>query len=474
MNSYYQMLAEGKHKSSGQVRNSTLILLGFATAFFPRLLVSMGAPSVINFAHFGIVPIVFLIAILTTKTRDRKRTRLVWQMLTGIFILLICMLISALINGSGVVNIALQFMFQSEPFMFVAAIVAVPMGGEKLKKFQYWLLGFASFNWLLAIAQSILLPLGIYPKPEGGTLEDNIGGVFGGGGGSAANYIACTVSIYFGLYFFNQFKELSIWLRVLPLIGGVYQTQVSDSKQVFLALAVGWGLLAVTKVKRPVRLIMYTTVGLIAILTFRWALLNSDAAFLSPYQNWINRPIWGWDGLAAETKFAGFQIIPSYYKSSLNWLFGLGPGHTVSRLGGWVFRDYADLLLPLGATVHPATAAVWEVVDTSYLPNESTVYFPLFTWMGLWGDLGVVGIGAYLYLGFIIWQKVCIDDFCRFLLLSTASFGWILTQMEEPGHMLTVACLLALQWQAAREKQLIQRAQAPDKSLLVSSKLIRT
>ena len=78
--------------------------------------------------------------------------------------------------------------------------------------------------------------------------------------------------------------------------------------------------------------------------------------------------------------------------------------------------------------------------------------------MGLWGDLGIVGIGAYLYLGFIAWQKVCVDDFGRFLLLSTASFGWILTQMEEPGHMLTVACLLALQWQTVREKQLIKNS----------------
>ena len=457
MNSQYEMLAESRRKNNGQVRNSTLILFGFATAFFPRLLDSFGAPSVINFVHFGAIPSAFLVTVLTTRTRDRKRTQIVSQLLTGIFILLICTLASALLNQAGIVNIALQFMFQAEPFMFLAAIMAVPMGGEKLKKFQYWLLGFALFNLLLAIAQSILLPIGIYPKPEGGTLADNIGGVFGGGGGSAANYIACTVSIYFGLYFFNQFKHLSVFLRVLPLLGALYQAQVSDSKQVFLALAAGWGLLAVTKVKRPVRLILYTTIGLIAILIFRWALLNLDADFLKPYQNWINRPIWGWDGLAAETKFAGFRIIPSYYESLLNWLFGLGPGHSVTRLGGWVFRDYESLLIPLGATVHPATAEVWQVVDTSYLPQESTVYFPLFTWMGIWGDGGILGLGAYLYLCFVVWQRVCVDDFGRFLLLSTASFGWILTQMEEPGHMLTVACLLALRWQAVREQQLAQR-----------------
>ncbi len=464
MNSQLAVLADRK-RNRGQLRNSTLILIGFATAFFPRLLDSFGAPSVINFVHFGVIPSAFLITVLTTKTRDRKRTRVVSQLIAGMCIFLTCMLVSAVLNQAGIINIALQFAFQAESFMLLAAMIAVPMEGERLRKFKYWLLGFALFNLVLAIVQSVLLPIGLYPKPEGGTLADNIVGVFGGGGGSAANYVSCTISIYFGLYFFNQFKTLSMWVRILPLLGGLYQTQVSDSKQVFLALAVGWGLLAITKVEEPIRLISYISIGLIAVLAFSWALANVEADFLAPYQNWTNRPIWGWDGLAAETKFAGFRIIPSYFESPLNWLFGLGPGHTVSRLGGWVLRDYESLLLPLGATVHPATAEAWGVVGTSYLPQESTIYFPLFTWMGLWGDLGIVCLGTYLYLVFIVWNKVCVDDFGRFLLLSTASFGWILTQMEEPGHMLTVACLLALRWQETREKQLNRRAEILSQTL---------
>ena len=448
-----------QRQNSGYVRNSTLILLGFASAFFPRLLSSFGAPSVINFAHFVIIPCAFFITVLTSKTRDRKKIGLVYQLLTGTFIFLICVVISAVLNQAGIVNIALAFMFQAEPFMLLAAMISMPLSGERLRKFRYWILGFALFNLLLAIAQSILMPIGIYPRPDGGTLQDNIAGVFGGGGGSAANYISCTVSFYFGLYFLSHFKHLATWIRLLPLIGAIYQVQVSDSKQVFLALAAGWGLLALTKVKRPTKLVIYLTLGLISILIFRWALLNIESDILSPYQNWINRPIWGWDGLAANTKFAAFRLIPPYFTSPLNWLFGLGPGHTVTRLGGWVMRDYASLLMPLGATIHPVTAEFWNIVYTVYLPQESTLYFPLYTWVGIWGDLGVVGLFAYLYLGAIVWQKICVDDFGRFLMLSTASFGWILTQMEEPGHMLTVACLLALRWLEVREKQMSKRNQ---------------
>ncbi len=445
-------------KTKGRISSSVLILIGFASAFFPRLLSFFGAPSAINFAHFAIVPGVCLITLVTDKTRDRKKARTATQLLIGILVLGICTLASAVLNQAGIVNVCLQFMFQAEPFMLLAAMIALPLSGERLQKLSYWLLGFALSNLLLALVQSVLLPMGIYPKPEGGTLEDNITGVFGGGGGSAANYVSCTASFYFALYFFNRFKHLAMWQRVLPLIGAVYQIQVSDSKQVFLALVVGWGLLAVTKVEKPARLLAYSCTFLIIVIGFSWALLNVEAEILSPYQNWINRPIWGWDGLAAETKFAAFRIVPTHFESPINWLLGLGPGHTVTRLGGWVMRDYASLLLPLGATIHPASAEVFDVVYTSYLPQESTIYFPLFTWIGIWGDLGIVGLCAYLYICSIVWRKVCVDDYGKFLLLSTAVFGCILTQMEEPGHMLTVACLLAIRWLEVREQQLNRRS----------------
>lgn len=438
----------------GKIRNSNLILFGFASAFFPRLLDTLGAPSIINFVHFGIIPLAVLITLYTTKARDQKRIQIVWQLLTGMAIFLIVMLASSILNGAGIVNISLQFMFQAEPFMLLAAMIAMPLSGQQLERFKYWVLGFALFNLLLAIAQSILLPLGIYPKPTGGTLEDNIGGVFGGGGGSAANYISCTVSFYFSVYFFNQFKNLALWMRILPLVSAIYQIQASDSKQVFLALAAGWGLLAITKVERPVRLLVYVTIFVVFVVAFGWALLNVEAEILRPYQNWIDRPIWGWDGLAIRTKLAAFRIIPTHFVSPLNWLVGLGPGHTVTRLGGWVMRDYASLLGPLGATIHPSSAEVFAVVRNTYLAQESTIYFPLFTWAGIWGDLGVVGVCAYLFICFIIWHNVCVDDFGKFMLLSTAVFGCILTQMEEPGHMLTVVCILAIRWQEHREKQL--------------------
>jgi len=439
-----------KSKSkSGEIKNSILLILAFATAFFPRFFSYFGAPSLINFAHFATIPGAALVTIVTSKNRDRRAVSITSEILIGLAIFLACMIFSGLVNGAGIVNIILQFMFQSEPFLLLAGIMIVPMAVEKLKRFEYWLLSFALINWFLAFLQTFLIPIGIYPK-RGGTDQDAITGVFGGGGGSAANYVSCTVSFYIALYFWTRFKSLPIWIRALPLLGALFQTQVSDSKQCFLAFVVGWGLLALTKVEKPIKIFSYLSLGLIGVLCFSWALANVKSEFLSPYQNWTNRPIWGWDGLAAQTKFAVLRIVPSYFESPLNWLVGLGPGHTGSRLGGWVLRDYASLLMPLGATLHPATLDFWKVINTTYLPQESTIFFPMFTWAGIWGDGGILGLGAYLYLCSIAWRRICVDDFGKFLMLSTFSFGWILTQMEEPGHMLTVACLLALRWKETR------------------------
>ena len=115
-----------------------------------------------------------------------------------------------------------------------------------------------------------------------------------------------------------------------------------------------------------------------------------------------------------------------------------------------MLKEYEDLLTPLGSTRHPASSAVWAAAAASWLGNQSSMFSPLFGWAGIWGDLGFLGLGAYLYLSFIVWHKLCLDDFSKFLLLSVFVFGLIFSQIEEPGYMLTVACLIGLRWQEHR------------------------
>ncbi|MGK7899153.1 MAG: hypothetical protein AB4372_37430 [Xenococcus sp. (in: cyanobacteria)] len=438
-------------KKKESFNNSTLILFGFATAFFPRLFSYFGVNPTINFVHFFVIPVVFAIAILTTRVKNTKQIAIVGELMTALGIGLACMIASALINEAGAINVFLQYMLQTEPFLLLIALMSIPLQGKNLQKVKNWLFGFAIFNLLLALAQSILFPLGLYPR-RGGTIQDNIAGVFASGGGSAGNYVSCAVSLYFSLYALLVFKKVPLWLRVAGFLAAVYQTQVSDSKQVFLAFVLGAIILLIIKSNNPKKLFLYSSVMIVLLMVSFWVITNVEAEFLTPYQNWISRShIYGPDGEATQTKLAAFRIIPSYYESPLNWFFGLGPGHTVGRLGGWMMKKYSSMLSPLGGTIHPASAEVFQVVFDGWIAKESTIFFPLFTWAGIWGDQGIVGLGAYIYLLSVVWRKICIDDFGKFLILSTVMLGFVLTQMEEPGHMLTIFCLLALRWQEAKE-----------------------
>ena len=109
-----------------------------------------------------------------------------------------------------------------------------------------------------------------------------------------------------------------------------------------------------------------------------------------------------------------------------------------------MLKEYGNLLIPLGGTIHPASEAVWDTWRGHWL--DSSFFSPLWGWAAIWGDLGFLGLGAFLYLCSIVWRRVCLDDFSKFMMLTVLVFGLIFTQMEEPGYMLTVASLIGLRW----------------------------
>ncbi len=440
-------------QEKGEIKNVDLILFAYATVFFPRFFTFFGAPDPLNFAHLLIVPVVSIIAIFSTRTKNREQIKIVLTILAGLAIFLICLVTSSLVNGAGLINAVIQLLLFGEPYLLLIAMMAIPISKERLVKLRNWLLGFALFNLFLALAQSVLLPIGIYPH-KGGTIQDATAGVFTSGPGSAGNYVSCTVSIYFSVYALLFLQKAPLWMRVIALFAALYQTEVSDSKQIFLAMLLGCVILFLSRLKNPLLLLGYVVAAILGFYGIVWILQNIQVEALSDYANWVTRPgLYGPDGAATQTKLASFFIIPKYFESSLGWIFGLGPGHSVTRLGGWMMPKYEPLLRPLGATSHPVSEEVFRVVSEGWIAQESTIFFPLFTWAGIWGDFGIAGLMAYLYLGYILMTKVCVDNLGRFMIWSTFILGFILTQMEEPGHTLTIAILLGIRWHEERLKK---------------------
>lgn len=433
-------LAKPLKNSKGLIRNSTLILLAFATAFFSRIVDSAGAPSAINFLHFVAIPYACGMALIKSRTRNQHQITIVWSILAGLLVLLSVMLASAILNNAGEINVILDFLLLGEPFLLILALISLPITPISLEKLQTWLIRFGFANLFFAAVQYVLfMVLGLHPKAGN---PDYVQGVFYHSG--AGHVVSASVSLTFGLYYFFSAKKAPLWLRLTVVSATFLHMLLADAKQVLLSFLIAWALLFLTKFKSIFEAMKYVVPALLLGFIFLWCVQNVPA--FGAFQTWARPDIYGSDGEATLLKSAAFRIIPTYFTSPFNWVLGLGPGHTVGRLGGWMIDTYWHLLGPLGATRHPASSAVWTAVGQSWLGNQSSMFSPLFGWAGIWGDLGYLGLAAYCYLGFLVWRYLCKDDFTKFLLLTVFVFGLIFSQMEEPGYMLFIAIIIGLRW----------------------------
>jgi hypothetical protein len=426
-------------KKKGFVKTSTLVLFAFATAFFPRLL--RAAP--LNFVHFATVPLAFGVALFQTRTKDPKQISITRELLGGLYLFFTISFASALWSGAGAINAILGFLLLAEPFMLLTAIVCIPMSPAIFERVRSWMVGFVGFHLFLVYAQ---YALGFCHLPGD---CDNIQGVFyrSGSGHVVGSSISCT----FGIYYLLTAKHRPIWLRILVFLLAFGNIQLADAKQVLLMFIVGFIIISLINIKNPLRTILYLIGITIFIIVFSWAIQNIEA--LSAFNTWNRPEMYGPDGEATKLKLSGIRIVLTYFHSPVNWLLGLGPGHTIGRLGGWMLRDYSSLLSPLGATrvpfgeTVPVSELVWAYMASSWLANGSSMFAPFIGWAAIWGDFGFLGLGAYLYLCSIVWRRICPDDLPKYFMLTVFVCGLIFTQMEEPAYMLYIATVIGLRWQ---------------------------
>lgn len=432
---------------SSVFKGSTLLLLAFATAFFPRLLSSAGLPAPVNFVHFVAIPLICCLIFFQTKAKNRQQISIALALFTGLLLLLVVVIASAILNGAGIVNVVLDFVLLTEPIILLLAIILVPLSIKGVQRFRAWVLGFGFTHLVLALLQALLLTVGIMRQPNSLTIEDNIQGVFYISYGG--HVVGATVSMCFCLYYLVSAKAVPLWIRASVCFAGFLQIILADAKQVILVAIVAWVLLILSRVKNIGLTLQYLIAAIVLLSVFWWCVDNLE--LFRAYKTWIRPEIYGPDGDATVLKSGPLRLIPTYYESALNWFVGLGPGHTIGRLGGWMIKDYSDLLDPLGATTHPVTDVIWATWRGYYL--DSSMFSPFWGLAAIWGDLGFLGLAAYLSLWLVVYQRLCPDDFSRFIVFNVIVNGFVFTLLEEPGFMLTVAVLIGLQWQERQLKR---------------------
>lgn len=427
-------------KRKGYIPVSTLTLFAFSSAFFPRVLTWIKFPEVVNLLHLIIIPCVCILVLSTTKIKDRTNLLVARELLVALTVFLGIIIASAFFNRAGAINALLDFVFLCEHFFLLLALILVPPNPEKFKRLQKYII-FASFANLFAAYAQYFLGYG-NPNP------DYIQGVFYESG--AGHVVSASVSMTFGVYYFIVAKNRPLWLRAGVAFATFWHMIVADAKQVLFVFIVAGGLLLFTKFKDTVEALKYL-IGLVVLGgALYWFVYNIPA--LGGFLTWARPEIYGPDGEATLLKTATFRIVPTFYDSFLDPWLGLGPGHTVGRLGGWMLDNYSYLLEPLGATVHPASKAVWSAVGASWIGDQSSMFSPLFGWAGIWGDLGWLGLGSFIYIWYVVWRRLCLDDLSKFLVLTVFIFGLIFSQMEESGYMVYIAIIIGIRWQEDRAK----------------------
>jgi hypothetical protein len=351
-----------------------------------------------------------------------------------LLILLAISLFSWLINGGEVLRPILDWLVFAEPFFIVYAVIAMPADPRALQAL-----------WRLALAVPIIqLPLAAYQALTLG-LGDSVQGLFidMGAGAHVAGAVAilgAMICIARGVSALSS-KAGPIWLLSAALLFIV--AVMADANQVVICfipalLLLLFGLL---------RLHWTRVVMLLPILA---VFVLSSFSLYRPLQRVLD---WALISRGAYGKLQAFSIISAKLSHSASrWLFGLGPGNSVSRvamMGLEAFVKPSSPVALLGLRSAPTTGDIWILTASDWLFSASSVWSGYSSWLGLFGDLGLAGLGLYAWTAWRIWHELRTRDgwqprVAKSVLLMCALLGALFSWLEEPGFTLLAALVVGL------------------------------
>jgi glycosyltransferase involved in cell wall biosynthesis len=397
-----------------------LAIVALVMAMFPRVLTAIGAPAVLNFLHFPVT--LGAVCLVTARIRNPNTMRI----LSGLYCLLILMLWSAFTNDAGIVNAAMHFALLAEPFLLLVLLTHEPWAPSRIRLLRRTVLGIASIHAGMAYFQFLVLGLG----------GDDVKGMFLAQG--AGHHVAGAVALSAAAYLMFALPAVPRAVRVTLCSALAAIVVMSDSKQVIAVFLASLAVLSLVQARaaRVLRFLSFTAVAC-------GGLLIAAQTFFPALKSWSS-PEYIQAGL--RQKASVLPLLISHFESPLNWLLGMGPGHTGGRLGELI-PVYHAYLEPLGVTTSPITAEIRRVRDANWLSSVQTgssMWSPFFSWGSVFGDLGLLGVGALVALWLLVWRSCVRDQLSRFFVLNVLFFGATFSWFEEPGYMMFLAALVAL------------------------------
>jgi hypothetical protein len=402
--------------------------------FLPRPFSYLGVPNIINLLHF---PVVFCLYVLILFMPGRHY----YDITASLGILFLVIIMSALVNDAGLVNVLLDFFLLAEPFLILILMTTLrwsPGRHHSLVQIIYYLM---LLHLVIAYVQFLFLT----------NNPDYVKGLFMLMG--AGHHVAGAVALTAALYFFVESPSKMVFRRLVMPFFLATVVIISDSKQVILVFGLSLGVMALIgarqlltlQLRQAFRLLKFSIFpALIVLLVLPFAVSSEIIErFLSNIF------------LGFEHKASVFPLLWSIQESWLNVLFGFGPGHTIGRLAE-MLPKYWGMLAGVGAT---RTSITSMIVYTDYsnwlsdITTGSSLFSMRYSWAGIWGDLGLAGVACYIGLWICVWRRFCLDTLSKYFVCNALLFGAVFSWLEEPGYMGFVAVVIGLRWQAiGREK----------------------
>jgi hypothetical protein len=399
----------------------TLILVTLAMVMLGRVLVALGAPSVVNYVHFGLT-----LAAVTRAVVDRRTWPVLpRQLAMGAGAALVVSLLSSFFNGDNLLRGVLGWTILYEPFLLL--IAASRAGAGSLE-------GRRRFGLMLTVLALIQVPFCLFQFVEYGAGDPVQGTLVGAGAGAHVMGAVATVA--------------ALFLFVEPAI---------SRRAVRIALACALLFLVVLGDAKTVLALLVATMVLYAILNSprKWphyivgAALVAGLAYLGrdidpQLQLLFERDVYQ-QGLSQKATIV--PLIRAQFDGPTDPLFGIGPANTVSRAALILQPNYgnADFLTRrLGLEPSRFAIRLRELDESAYFSNGvtgSSAWSTLFSWAGVWGDTGLVGILVYVGVWGTLWRwaaKLPPDQkrAVQLSMLLLAALGVVSSYLEEPSLML--------------------------------------
>lgn len=391
---------------------SYLLFSYFFILYFSRLLVTVGFPTIFNLLHFVFIGIIFTLVLFHFRKSYDKRLKIL------ILIFLMINLFSSFLNTTSILASLISFIILMEPYMLLYILFYTK---KYYNKFYNLFIVIFMLNILFVLIQNKIFHN-----------HDYIQGIFinmGNGAHVLGGISMVTVILYF-------IKSKSVYIKILISILAFYITLAADAKQVVAVFFIATlGLIFInTKIT--------TKIKVLVILLGFLLMLDNIKLLLPNYGVWIEQ---GYfiiiDGFTLK-----YHIFIELYNRGdlLNMFLGFGPGQTVSRLA-MMTPDYA-FFSQLGMADNGLYNDIWNLQQSNYLTNTrtgSSMFTLMFSWAGLYGDLGLIGLLNYLGILVHIYYKYTPTIISKYILIVLFLFGSISLWFGESTFMVAVMFTLS-------------------------------